>query len=166
MDEKTRKEQIAYAEQLLKRLQAGPKQLEGAFAFSKILHEQQMQREARRARESAERERTLREAQMIRMQAQQWIEDQVEQMRRYRERCAAYKRHVCEDIEARTRAKASAAQLLAEVEQRERDASERQLNERLAKERETSQQRREQFRTEVLKSMQRAKQEKRSTAPV
>lgn len=162
LDEKTRKEQIAYAEQLLKRLQPGPKQLESAYELSKILHEQQLQREAKRERERVERERARHEGEMIRMQAQQWIDDQVEQMRKYRKQCADYKQNVRHDIEARTKARSSAAQKLMEMEQKERDANEHQMNKQLTKERQTSQQRREQYRNEVLKSMERAKQEKRS----
>lgn len=162
-DEKTRKEQIAYAEQLLKRLQPGPKQLEGAYAWSEILHEQQKQREARRQREQIERERSLHESELLRLQAQQWIDDQIEQMRKYRERCADYKRIICHDIDARTKERLSSSQRLIELEQMERDANEQQMQKQLKKERESSQQRREQFRNEVMKSMQRARQEKRST---
>lgn len=161
-DEKTRKEQIAYAEQLLKRLQPGPKQLEGAYAWSVILHEQQKQREARRQREQIEREKSLLDGELLRLQAQQWIDDQIEQMRKYRERCADYKRIICHDIDARTKERLSSSQRLIELEQMERDANEQQMQKQLRKERETSQQRREQFRNEVMKSMQRARQEKRS----
>lgn len=162
LDKKTRREQIAYAEQLLKRLQPGPKQLECANALSETLHEQQMQREAKRERERVEREQSIREGNMIRMQAQQWIDDQIEQMRKYRERCAEYKRIICHDIDARTKERLNASQKLVELEQMERDANEQQLQNQLNREREMNQQRREQFRNELLKSMQHAKQEKRS----
>lgn len=165
LDEKTRKEQIAYAEQLLKKLQPGPKQLERAYAFSEILYEQQMQRETKRERERAEREQAIREGLMNRMQAQQWIDDQIGQMRRYRERCAEYKRIICHDIDARTKERLSAQQKLIELEQLERDANEQQMQEQLRREREMSRQRREQFRNEVLKSMQHANQEKKSKMP-
>lgn len=162
LEKKTRQEQIAYAEELLKRLQPGPKQLECANALSEILYEQQMQREAKLERERVERKQSIREGNMIRMQAQQWIDDQVEQMRKYRERCAEYKRIIRHDIDARTKERLSASQKLFELEQMERDANEQQMQNQLRKEREMRQQRREQFRNEVLKSMQRAKQEKRS----
>lgn len=162
LDKETRRERIAYAEQLLKRLQPGPKQLEYANALSEILYEQQMQREAKRERERVEREQSIREGNMIRMQAQQWIDDQIEQMRKYRERCAEYKRIICHDIDARTKERLIASQKLIELEQMERDANEQQMQNQLRKEREMSQQRREQFRSEVLKSMQHATQEKRS----
>lgn len=162
LDEKTRKERIAYAEELLKRLQPGPKQLDCAYALSKILHEQQTQREAKRERDRTEREQLLRESKLIRMQAQQWIDDQIEQIRKYRERCADYKRIICHDIDERTKERLSATKKLIELEQMEREANEHQMQEQLKKEREISQQRREQYRNEVMKSMQRAKQEKRS----
>lgn len=162
LDKRTRQEQIAYAEQLLKRLQPGPKQLECANALSEILYEQQMQREAKRERERVERKQSVREGNMIRMQAQQWIEDQVEQMRKYRERCAEYKRVIRHDIDARTKERLGASQKLFELEQMERDANEQQMQNQLRKEREMSEQQREQFRNEVLKWTQRAKQEKRS----
>lgn len=162
LDKETRRERIAYAEQLLKRLQPGPKQLESANALSEILYEQQMQREAKRERERVEREQSIREGNMIRMQAQQWIDDQIEQMRKYRERCAEYKRVIFHDIDARTKERLIASQKLIELEQMERDANEQQMQNQLRKEREMSQQRREQFRSEVLKSMQHAMQGKRS----
>lgn len=121
-----------------------------------------MQREAIRERERVKREQALREGKMIRMQAQQWIEDQIEQMRKYRERCADYKRIICHDIDERTKARLHASQKLMHLEQMERDANEQQTQEQLTKDRQMSQQRRDQFRNEMLKSMQRTKQEKRS----
>lgn len=162
LDEKTRKEEIAYAEQLVKRLQPGPKQLECAYALSNILHEQHLQREAKRNRERIDREQSLRDGKMIRMQAQQWIDDQIDQMGKYRERCADYKRNICHDINERAKERLHLSQKLTELEQLERDANEQQTHKQLEKEREMSQQRRDQYRNEMLKSMERAKQEKRS----
>lgn len=43
-DEETRRERIEYAEKLLQRLKAGPKQLESAYKLSQILNEQEQQR--------------------------------------------------------------------------------------------------------------------------
>lgn len=43
-DEETRRERIEYAEKLLQRLKAGPKQLESAYKLSHILSEQERQR--------------------------------------------------------------------------------------------------------------------------
>lgn len=46
-DEETRRERIQYAEKLLQRLKAGPKQLESAYKLSTILAEQEQQRRER-----------------------------------------------------------------------------------------------------------------------
>lgn len=46
-DEDTRRERIEYAEKLLQRLKAGPKQLESAYKLSQILNEQEQQRHER-----------------------------------------------------------------------------------------------------------------------
>lgn len=46
-DEETRRERIEYAEKLLQRLKAGPKQLEAAYKLSQILAEQEQQRHER-----------------------------------------------------------------------------------------------------------------------
>lgn len=46
-DEETRRERIQYAEKLLQRLKAGPKQLESAYKLSTILDEQEHQRRER-----------------------------------------------------------------------------------------------------------------------
>lgn len=46
-DEETRRQRIEYAEQLLKRLKTGPKQLESAYKLGQILGEQEQQRRER-----------------------------------------------------------------------------------------------------------------------
>lgn len=53
-DEETRRERIEYAERLLQRLKAGPKQLESAFKLSHILSEQEQQRHERCERKQME----------------------------------------------------------------------------------------------------------------
>lgn len=160
-DEKNRKERILYAENLLKRLKPGPKQLESAYMLSKILHEQQLQREARRQREKLEREQELNVGRQRNAQAVQWIADQQQQMKAYKKQCARYKQVIWEDIEKREKEKLEIAKKMTELELREREANEKQLNCQLEKERAASNHRREQLRLDATLAKQHAEQQRR-----
>ncbi|XP_031627709.1 trichohyalin-like [Contarinia nasturtii] len=116
-DEETRRERIEYAEKLLQRLKAGPKQLESAYKLSLILNEQEQQRR-----------------QQLIEQAVEWIENQKEHIRNYRKRCAQYKESLQNDIKEREKMKHNANQRLAQLEEKELQTNTKQTQEVLEKE--------------------------------
>lgn len=133
-DEEDRRARIAYAESLLKRLKAGPQQLESAYMLSKILHEQQKQREEKRRQQETERLMRLFEGRKLIEQAARWIDDQKEQMRKYYGRCAEYKKILQLDIDEKERSKRELTRKLLELEKHECEANTKQMQEVIEKE--------------------------------
>lgn len=126
-DDETRRERIEYAERLLQRLKAGPKQLESAYKLSHILAEQQQQRHERQRQKELEWQKDFIEGQKLIAQAEEWIENQKEHIRNYRKRCAQYKEILQKDIKDREKQKHETKQQLAEMEVKEVQTNTKQM---------------------------------------
>lgn len=133
-DEETRRERIQYAEKLLQRLKAGPKQLESAYKLSTILAEQEQQRRERTEQKQLEWQKNAIEGQNLIEQATEWIENQKEHIRNYRKRCAEYKNLLQNDIKERENQKLMANQQLNQMEEKELKTNMKQMQVVLDKE--------------------------------
>lgn len=137
-DDENRRERILYAENLLKRLKAGPKQLESAYMLSNILHEQRLQREEKLRQQAIERQNRLFEGRKLIEQAARWIDDQKEQIRNYHGRCAEYKKILQHDIEEKEKNKQKLMRRLLDLEKVECEANLKQMQEVYEKEQKLS----------------------------
>lgn len=157
-DRNNRKELIEYAESLMQRLKAGPQQLENAFALTEVIEQQRLQREARA--EAYEREQTSYMADGMKQmeQAQQWIQDQVEQVRNRTARCQEYKKTLVDDIRVRETQRQNENKHLVDEEKAEIDAQTKQQHELMAKEKSAMQQKKEQLRKNSFDSFRSVRQ--------
>lgn len=135
-------------------MQSGPQQLDRAYFLSKILHEQQQQRDERRKKRLCEEQKCMDDGKKFIAQCQQWIDNQNEQMRQYRERCAEYKHIISTDIADKERQRADAMKKLNEIERLEREANILQLQSQLDREKEA----RERYRQLVHENAKRSLQ--------
>lgn len=157
-DRKTQKELIAYAESLLRNLKAGPQQLESAYALTQVTEQQRLQREQRAESLRMEEMRNLTDGVKRIQQAEQWIQGQVDHMRRNAMRCGEYKKTLVRDIEEREKQRDTLNKKMTDEERAENEANKKQLNEILAKEMAVVEQKREQIRKNAMDSMRMARQ--------
>lgn len=161
-DEETRRERIEYAEKLLQRLKAGPKQLESAFKLSTILAEQEKQRDERYKQKQMEWQQAMAEGQQIIEQAVAWIENQKDHIRNYRKRCAEYKTMLLNDIKEKQKQKSTENQQLSKLEEAELKTNTKQTQEVLGKEQKNATDRRADRQTADYLSKHNIEQRKRS----
>lgn len=157
-DRINRKELIEYAENMMQRLKAGPQELENAFALTEVIEQQQLQREARA--EAYERDRMSYMADGMRQmqQAQQWIQEQVEQVKSRTARCQEYKKTLVDDIQEREKQRHDANKQLVDEEKAENDAQSQQLHEIIAKETSVMQRKKDQLRKNSFDSFRSIRQ--------
>lgn len=161
-DEETRRARIQYAEKLLQRLKAGPKQLDSAYKLCIILGEQERQRRERHEQEQLEWHKKMIEGQKLIEQATEWIENQKQHIRDYRKRCAEYKTMLENDIKERETRKHAINQRATELEEKELKTNRDQMEKILSKEEQNVNERRlDRQRADTL-SMQNVLQKRQS----
>lgn len=157
-DENNRKELLKYAEDMMQCLKPGPQQLERAFALSEAIEQQRLQREQRCEAFNRDRMNYLNDGVKQMQQAQQWIQDQVEQVQDRTVRCREYKKLLSDDIVERDKRRQELKQRLIEEEKLEFDSQQQKQNELMAKERLAMQQKKAQLRKNSFDSFRSIRQ--------
>lgn len=157
-DEINRNELLKYAEDTMQRLKPGPQELERAYALSETIEQQRLQREQRAEALNRDRQNYLNEGAKQMQQTQQWIQDQVEQVKDRTIRCREYKKLLAEDIVLREEQRRKLKDRLIEEEKIECDSQQKQQSELIAREQLAMQQKKSQLRKNSLDSFQSIRQ--------
>lgn len=160
-DEQYRKQQIECAEKLLKVAQSGPHRLNNAFKLSQILREQRLQRDAKEEKERKDRKASIRDGQMLIVQAHQFIAEQQKQMVDYRKRCVEYRHILSDEIANQHQKKLQITQVMNDLAALENFAYGKQLTEVNEKQKQKIQQQRFELNEELRKTLLQAEEERK-----
>lgn len=124
-----------------------------AYKLSEVIHCQKIQREQRIEKEKLDKFAKLAEGERLIQQAEQWIDDQKEQMRQKRIRAVEYKQKLKNDLNANELRKLEFTKKLTEADKLEMEAVEKQLSQQYEKEKAALETKKEQLRQNALEAM-------------
>lgn len=151
-DRKNRKELLDYAHDMVQHLKAGPQQLENAFNLTELIEQQRLQREQRAETQDRDRLNYLAEGTKQMKQAQDWIQEQVEQTNIRTAQCLQYKGELANEIRLRDQQRRELKQSLLDEERAEQEKQMAQCQAILAEESQIIQRKKENVHRNSLES--------------
>lgn len=151
-------EHVNKAQNLIRRLKVGPKQLDRAYVLSEVLRGQEIQRNINAEMEKNRKEKEQAEGKEILKQAEQWLLEQQTTNCDAKKRNDEYKHEIYEYVQEHERSRAEKAKKRSEAERQVREQADKELKQQIEKERAILQRKKEAMRRNALEAMRMAEQ--------